>query len=203
LVAGFFFTCACYPSGRERRQNDLAAAIEGSCMTVGKKRVARDARAMGRAGTGLARIAADNGQAALAALSVLSRRGELLRAATEDPMRADHAEMFRMSSEKIEALGLAGLAIVEAAGKAQRAWLRYWQAEMSQAVRIADRLFSCATADRAARVQADAAAAAVQRLASLSAVLTELATASTAAALMPYHNRVTGNARRLARAARV
>jgi hypothetical protein len=172
-------------------------------MKVRRKRAARDARAMGRAGTGLARIAADNGQAALAALSVLSQRGELLRAATEDPMRADHAEIFRMSSEKLEAFGLAGLAIVEAAGKVQRAWLRYWQAEMSQAAQTANRLFRCATPGRAVQVQADASATAVQRLAGLSAVLTELATASTAAALMPYHKRVTMNARRLARAARI
>jgi hypothetical protein len=172
-------------------------------MKVRKKRAARDARAMGRAGTGLARIAADNGQAALAALSVLSRRGELLRAASEDPRRADHAEIFRMGAEKIEAFGLAGLAIVEAAGKAQRAWLRYWQTEMSQAVQAANRVARCATATGAMQAQADVAAAAAQRLASLSVVLTELATASTAAALLPYHKRVTGNARRLARATRV
>jgi hypothetical protein len=172
-------------------------------MMVGKKRAARDARSMARAGTSLSRIAADNGQAALAAFSVLTRRGELLRAATEDPMGADHLEIFRMSSEKIEAFGLAGLAIAEAAGKAQRAWFRYWQAEMSQAAQTANRLSRCATPERAFRVQADASVAAVQRLASLSAALTELATASTAAALMPYHKRVTGNARRLARAATV
>jgi threonine synthase len=74
---------------------------------------------------------------------------------------------------------------------------------MSQAVQAVNRLARCATPDRAIQVQADAAAAAVQRLASLSAVLTELATASTAAALMPYHKRVTQNARRLARPATV
>ena len=172
-------------------------------MTTGKRRAARDARTMARTGTSLSRIAVDNGQAALAALSVLNRRGELLRAAVEDPLRADHVEIFRMSSEKIEALGLAGLAIVEAASKAQRAWLGYWQAETSQAIQAANRLARCATPGRAIQLQADAAAAAVQRLASLSAVLTELATASTAAALMPYHKRVTQNARRLARAATV
>ena len=172
-------------------------------MTTRKARGARDARSMARTGTSLSRLAADNGQAALGALSVLTRRGELLRAAVEDPMRADHVEIFRMSSEKMEAFGLAGLAMVEAAGKAQRAWLRYWQAEMSQAVQAANRLAGCATPDRAIQVQADAAAAAVQRLASLSAVLTELATASTAAALMPYHKRIARNARRLARAASV
>ena len=172
-------------------------------MTVTKRRAARDARSITRAGTSLSRIAADNGQAALAALSVLTIRGDLLRAAVEDPLRADHVELFRMSSEKIEAFGLAGLAIVEAAGKAQRAWLGHCQAEMSQAAQAAGRLARCATPDRAILVQADVAAAAVQRLASLSAVITELATASTAAALLPYHKRVTQNARRLARAATV
>jgi hypothetical protein len=172
-------------------------------MKVRKKRAARDARSMVRTGTSLSRMAANSGQAALAALSVLDRRGELLRAALEDPMRADHLEIFRMSSEKVEAFGLAGLAIVEAAGKAQRAWLRYWQTEMSKAAEAASRLFRCETPERAVQVQTDASAAAVQRVAGLSAVLAELATASTAAALMPYHKRVTGNARRLAQAARV
>jgi len=172
-------------------------------MRVRKKRVARDAHSMARTGTSLSRIAVDNGQAALAALSVLTRRGDMLRAAVEDPLRADHLELFRMSAEKVEAFGLAGLAIVEAAAKAQRAWLGHWQAEMSQAVQAGSRLARCATPDRAIQVQADAATAAVQRLASLSAVLTELATASTAAALLPYHKRVTQNARRLARAATV
>jgi hypothetical protein len=188
---------------QERRRNDLAGAIEGSCMTVGRKRAARDARSMMRTGTSLSRIAAENGQAALAALSVLTRRGELLRAAIEDPIRADHVEIFRMSSEKIEALGLAGLAIIEAAGKAQRAWLGYWQNEMSQAAQTANRLLRCATPERAVQVQADVSAAAVQRLASLSTALVELATASTAAALLPYHKGVTRNARRLARATTV
>jgi hypothetical protein len=172
-------------------------------MTVRKGRATRDARSIARAGTSLSRIAAGNGEAALAALSVLTRRGELVLIAAEDPMRADHVELFRMGSEKMEAFGLAGLAIVEATGKAQRAWLGYWQAEMSQAVHVANRLAGCTTPAAAIRVQADAGAAASQRFASLSAVLTELATASTAAALLPYHKRITKNARRLARAATV
>jgi hypothetical protein len=74
---------------------------------------------------------------------------------------------------------------------------------MSQVVQASTRLARCATPDQAIRAQADAAAAAAQRLASLSTLLAELATASTAAALMPYHKRVTGNARRLARAANI
>lgn len=154
---------------------------------------------MTRAAAGFARSGGKVGEAGLAALAVVARRNKLMRAAFDDPARADHAELARMAPEKAAAAALAGVATLRGVARVQATLLRYWQREAQIAMQTGWRVVRAGTPDAALRVQQDALARAAQRSTSLAAALTELTSIGVAGSLAPFHRRVTANARRLAR----
>lgn len=158
----------------------------------------RAARSVTRAVQGFARSGGKAGEAGLAALAVVARRNELMRAAFEDPLSADHAELARMVPEKAAAGALAGVATLHGLARAQMTLLRFWQREAQIGMQTGWRVLRAATPDAALRVQRDALASAAQRWTGLAAALTELTSIGVAGSLAPFHRRVTANARRLA-----
>ena len=168
-------------------------------MTVRKvRRSAGRARSIARTGASFARTGANLGQAALGALEVVTRRSEVLRRAGADPLRADHAEVARMGHEKIEAAMLAGAALLELSAKAQKLLARHWWQEVGAGARAALGVSRCTTPAAALRVQAGALAGTLERFASLSAALAALTAAGSAAAALPYNQRIEQNVKRLA-----
>ncbi len=173
-------------------------------MTVSKvRRSAGRARSIARTGASFARTGANLGQAALGALEVVTRRSEVLRRAGADPLRADHAELARMGHEKIEAAMLAGAALLELSAKVQGLLARHWWHEVGAATRAALGLARSATPAAALSVQAGALAGMLERAASLSTGLAALNAAGSAAAALPYNQRIARNARRLAASGRL
>ena len=167
------------------------------------RRNLRRARSVTRTGASFARTGAKLGEAALGALQVVAHRGEVLRQAGADPLRADHAEIVRMGHEKVEAAMLAGAALLEVSAKAQRLLARHWWQEVGAGTRAALGIARASTPAAALGVQAGALAGTLERLASLSTGLAALSAAGSAAAALPYNRRIARNARRLAGSARL
>ncbi len=168
-------------------------------MTVTKtRRSAHRARSLARTGASLARTGAELSAAALGAFEVVARRSEVLRLAGADPLRADHAEVARMGQEKVEAAMLAGAALLEVSAKIQGLLARHWWQEVGAVTRATLGLARSATPAAALGVQASALAGTLERLAGLSTRLAALGAAGSAAAALPYNQRIARNARRLA-----
>ena len=173
-------------------------------MTARKvRRSAGRGRSVARTGASFARTGANLGQAALGALEVVARRSEVLRLAGANPLRADHAELARMGHEKIEAAMLAGAAWLEVSAKVQRLLARHWWQEVGAGTRAALGLARATTPAAALGIQTGALAGTLERLASLSTGLAALSAAGSAAAALPYNQRIARNARRLAGSARL
>jgi hypothetical protein len=167
------------------------------------RRSARRSRSVARTGASFARTGGELSKAALGAFEVVARRSEVLRLAGAEPWRADHAELARMSHEKAEAAMLAGVALLEAAAKAQRLLTRHWWQEVGAGARAALGLSRCSTPVAALGVQAGAFAGSLERLTSLSAALAALSAAGSAAVALPYNQRIAHNAKRLAGSVRL
>lgn len=150
-----------------------------------------------------ARNALRNAQAsqelAVASAAVITRRLEIMGEAMADPLRADHAELSRMGSEKVEALtasaGAACAGALDLAGRAGRIAAR-------EGAEAADRLGRLARADTPARFaveQADWALGLWSRAMSDGWSLYGAALKAQGRTLAPVHAVATANARRLKR----
>ncbi len=135
----------------------------------------------GKAATTGLRVA----ETAQASRKVLESRSRMIQAAIADPMRADHAELGRMVTEKVAAFGRAGVAATGDVLAIQASLQSNWSHAMS--LMLSGRLPTAADANAmAAR--------------SSNAVTRSIAVAGKA--LAPVHRTATGNARRLKRSAR-
>jgi hypothetical protein len=150
---------------------------------------ARDARLALRAGTGLHQAWLEAAGAALSAQAVIGQRMGQMMAAGMGLRPADHAEMGRMGSEKVEAGLAAAPALLGGWLGMQMQLLRFWQREAM----LAARLGSPAGSWRALEAAAARATTAGLRM-------TVANTAALAPVMAPWYGRVAANARRLSEA---
>ena len=118
----------------------------------------------------------------IASAEVIGHRSGAIGAALRDPWSADHPELQRMVSEKMEAFARAGLIATRDVQTLQTVWLATWW-----------QLATLATAGRAPTP------AQVTALWSRSADLLGCSARAGTAALDPIHRSATANARRLRR----
>jgi hypothetical protein len=155
--------------------------------------VARDARLALRAGTGLQEAWIEAAGAALSAQFVIGQRMGQMMAAGVGLRPADHAEMGRMGSEKVEAGLAAAPAVLGGWVGMQMQLLRFWQREAMLASRLASAWNGPAGSWRALEAAAARATTAGLRM-------TVANTAAFAPVMAPWYGRVAANARRLTEA---
>lgn len=136
---------------------------------------------------------------AQASAAVIARRFEIMGEAMADPLRADHAELGRMGTEKVEAMAAsAGAACAGALDLAERAG----RLAAREGVEAADCLARLARADTPfafAAAQTDWAMGAWSRAMSDGWTFCGAALKAQGRALAPVHAAATANARRLKR----
>ncbi|AYG94684.1 hypothetical protein D8I30_05430 [Brevundimonas naejangsanensis] len=150
-----------------------------------------------------ARHALRNAQAgqelAEASAAVIARRLEILGEALADPLRADHAELGRMGTEKVEALAAsAGAACADALDLAEQAG-RLAAREGAEAADCLARLARADTPAAFAAAQTNWAMGAWGRAVTDGWSFCDAALQAQERALAPVHAAATANARRLKR----
>jgi hypothetical protein len=150
-----------------------------------------------------ARNALRNAQAgqelAEASAAVITRRFEIMGEALADPLRADHAELSRMGTEKVEAMAAsAGAAYAGAMDLAERAG-RLAAREGAEAADCLAKLARADTPFAFAAAQTDWAMGAWSRAMRDGWSFYGAALKAQGQAMEPVHARATANARRLKR----
>ena len=154
----------------------------------------KEARLAARASAGLVESTFAASAATIGAQSVIAQRTALLAAAACGLRPADHPEISRMGTEKVEAAIAAGPAVLSWWAGMQMQLVQLWYREMRVAARI---LGSAAAPGPQAMARVLDSAAARSRAAALGMVIAN--TAAMTPVLDPYYGRIKRNAARLAK----
>lgn len=128
---------------------------------------------------------------------VIARRLTIVSEAIADPLRADHAELSRMGTEKVAAMTAATEALIEGAVDLTRASCSIAEREADLGSNLINQMGQARSLSDVAVLQAQWGMAAWNRALSDSHSLTLSLLGTQARALEPIHETVTDNARRL------
>lgn len=153
----------------------------------------KEARLAARASAGLVESASAASAAAIGAQAVIAQRTALLAAAACGLRPADHPEISRMGTEKVEAAIAAGPAMLSWWAGMQMQLVQIWFQEVQAGARLLG--WTSAPGPQAMAKLLDSAAAR-SRAAALGMVVAN--TAALTPVLDPYYGRIKRNAKRLA-----